>query len=75
MSGGGDRSRREYSEDGGGEYKETLAIETGKAGRIIGSGGAMVQSLQADHNVKINISKEGDAVSFGFNIGNRIVLL
>lgn len=63
MSGGGDRPRREYSEEGGGEYKEIVAIETGRVGRIIGSGGEMIKSLQTDHNVKINISKDDDAVS------------
>lgn len=68
MSGGGDRPPREYSEDGGGEYKETISVETGRVGRIIGSGGTMIQSLQTEHNVKINISKEDNDVSFGLRL-------
>lgn len=63
---GGERSERppRRNDDGGGEgdFKETLMVQAKLCGRIVGSGGSVIQELQSEYNVKINIDREADEV-------------
>ena len=63
---GGGRAPRQNDddEDDSDKYKETLSVEGQKCGRIVGAGGAVIQELQAEYEVKINIDREPDDVSY-----------
>lgn len=62
--GGGRPPRRNDDDEGDSDkYKETLSVEGQKCGRIVGAGGAVIQELQTEFEVKINIEREPDDVS------------
>lgn len=58
--GGSNRSERPPREDSG--EGESITIEPGMVGRIVGKAGATIQQFQTDFDVKIDISKDDDPV-------------